>query len=274
MCDFRELWILSDHLATARIGMMRTMANEDPNATYEAGSEISKHLIEVLNRISHHLGGHGIHAPQPGIDRAIDQLKEDGRLSELEEAIGYVSQSVADALTHETFMHLPKATMDYVLGKGQASISERAQLAFPSVIDEFREASQCYAFEQWTACVFHLMRCLEGVTATLAKSLDPQLDLQKARGWSDYQAHIRDCLNGKVAHVSLPSNDPRRSFYEEMGADLKSVRIVWRNPTMHKVKDFDQSRAYAMHQATWTLIEAAATQVNEAAMLIPVDATS
>ena len=107
--------------------------------------------------------------------------------------------------------------------------------AFPPAADDMRAAAMCLAFGQDTACVFHLMRVLEGA---VLKRLLALFNVQEYRVWGQLLLEIERAANSeKVA-------DPkRRALMNELLADLRAVKNAWRNPTMHVAHSYNHDEA-------------------------------
>lgn len=74
--------------------------------------------------------------------------------------------SLSSELREELIFRLPSEKKKY-FAKEDLFGPEVAS-AFPSSIDNIRNAGNCFAVEQWDACVFHLMRVLEHGIQVLA----------------------------------------------------------------------------------------------------------
>ena len=119
---------------------------------------------------------------------------------------------------------------------------------FLDMIEDIVEANNCYALDRNTACVFHLMRVMEKAVQKLAIKLGITLT---GEAWQGVINAIRGQLN-----VSYPSHsDPERIKYESILGHLETVKIAWRNPTMHPKTTYGEKEAKAILSAVEIFME-------------------
>lgn len=109
---------------------------------------------------------------------------------------------------------------------------------FPLAIPDIEDAGKCLALEQGTACVFHLMRIME----VGLKSLANLLGIPYAPSWESYIKQIQDKIGEKHDRkgVDWKCDEP---FFRDVLGDLQSIKICWRNPTMHVVRRYSPDEA-------------------------------
>ncbi len=130
--------------------------------------------------------------------------------------------------------------------------------AFPSAIIEIEEAAKCLALERPTACVFHLMRTVETALKVLAKTLS----IPYAPSWEGYLGQIATQIE-----IKWPKRTPKQkrehAFYSEAHAHLSSLKIAWRNPTMHVVKSYTLEQSEEISGSVRTFMRHLATKLKE-----------
>jgi hypothetical protein len=136
-----------------------------------------------------------------------------------------------------------------------------------NVIDEFpflqvdaEEAGNCFAFENYTACVFHLMRIMEMITKNLAprfkiKPLFPDL---KEKTWGKLVGEIDNQVK-KLKDDTLKQKEKKEKFRHSC-ALLEDVCRVTRNPLMHAniidIKPYNKKQAKdTMDRIVWFMEE-------------------
>jgi len=125
----------------------------------------------------------------------------------------------------------------------QYPFGERVANAFKSSIIDIEEAWKCFAFERYTACVFHLMRTMEVGLRCLGKSLnDPSLDPKSNPTWERILKRCDDELKKPYKDRSAEWQ-LNGQFYSEATANLRAVKDAWRNPSIHVEQNYDQSKA-------------------------------
>jgi hypothetical protein len=127
---------------------------------------------------------------------------------------------------------------------------EKLLKVFPSIRDEVEDAALCIYFGRGTASVFHLMRVMEvGLQALAAR-----LGVPYAPSWESYLSQIKSRIEAKhkTKSVRWKRDEP---FFRDVLGDLQSVKIAWRNPTMHIVRRYTPEEADEVFRAVRTLIE-------------------
>jgi hypothetical protein len=103
--------------------------------------------------------------------------------------------------------------------------------AFPSIRYDIERAQQCYALDQPTACVFHLMRSLE----VPLKSLSSELSIVKhSPTWEAYLSAMATAIQTKFPDKTK-AHAERRVYFTALEGQLRAIKTAWRNPTMHEI---------------------------------------
>ena len=128
---------------------------------------------------------------------------------------------------------------------------------FPSATDDIFEAGTCLALERGTACVMHLMRVVELGLKILASALG----IGSQNNWGSYLHEIDRELTNRLKTAG--KRTPDEQFYAEARVTLDSVRIAWRNPTMHIERLYGLERAEEILIAVRALMRHLATRLTE-----------
>jgi len=108
---------------------------------------------------------------------------------------------------------------------------------FPDLVYDMDEAYKCYVFDRSTACVFHLMRVMEGAIQRLGRILEvPNV---KEKNWQNIISEIKHAIREKYPNAK----DEKRIKYENTLGQLETVKIAWRNPTMHPKVTYTETEA-------------------------------
>jgi hypothetical protein len=112
---------------------------------------------------------------------------------------------------------------------------KQVHLTFPSVIEEVNSACNCYAVEEYTAAVFHLMRVAELGLRALARQNRIKIK-NRTLEYADWQ----DVINGLTKRVTIFENRKRGrareaalAFYKGAIADCSYFKEAYRHPLMH-----------------------------------------
>jgi hypothetical protein len=100
---------------------------------------------------------------------------------------------------------------------------------FPKLVEDIQEAGKCFATARYTACVFHLMRVMEGAVQFLGGKLN--INLVREKNWHN----ILDEVDKAIKNMN-PKNSRQkavRNKYSAASAYLRMVKDAWRNDVMH-----------------------------------------
>lgn len=126
---------------------------------------------------------------------------------------------------------------------------------YAPAISDIEEAGKCLALARPTACVFHLMRVMELGLKGVAKALE----IPYAPSWESYLRQINARIAEKHQHkdAAWRKEEP---FFQEVAGDLTSIKIAWRNPTMHIVRKYSSLEAEQIFAAVRTFMQRLATR--------------
>jgi hypothetical protein len=127
------------------------------------------------------------------------------------------------------------------------------QVQFPETIEDIQEAGKCLALGRHTAAVFHFMRVMEVGIQRLAQRLDIPLTTQTAmrmRTWGDLETAIREKVFG------MNQEGARKAKFAAVLACFHSVRIAWRNETMHPKQTYSAEQGRDVLHAVRSYITA------------------
>lgn len=142
---------------------------------------------------------------------------------------------------------------------------EEFKARFPTANAEIIEAGNCFAFDRFTSCAYHLSRAIEIALRTLFLSLGLPPRIWSVTKWKG----ITDRIGGKIQNNNLRlASDPGwqadRSFYEKAHAFLESARNPIRNFTMHVDVTYpDEGSVRPVWLATEAFMRHLATKLKE-----------
>jgi hypothetical protein len=103
---------------------------------------------------------------------------------------------------------------------------------FPSAFREFQCAGRCYAFDECTAAVFHLMRAIDSGLRLVYESLGETYD---ARNWDGIAKKIEAEMSKKHQDRSQDWK-AKEPFYAGVLTDIRSISRAHRNPALHDIE--------------------------------------
>lgn len=120
---------------------------------------------------------------------------------------------------------------------------------FPASKEDSLRAADCYALEQDTACVFHLMRVSEIGLRAIAKKMRVTLK-DKGKPMPVEFATWDKVINGirtKITQAHAMSKSVRRAkqlqFYSDAADRCTYIRDIWRNEAAHTRKNYNHGEA-------------------------------
>ncbi|MBI4965917.1 MAG: hypothetical protein HY913_21745 [Desulfomonile tiedjei] len=155
-----------------------------------------------------------------------------------------------DELNDRLFMMLLSSSAQYyelpgtILGK---QITEW----WPELIEDATEAGNCFALGRYTACVFHLMRIVERYVQKMGDDLGLPEKITREKEWG----YILNNMRGPIKKRYPNEKNDMRVRYEAVIASLDTVRITWRNRTMHPKATYTKEEAEKIIRAVQTFTE-------------------
>jgi hypothetical protein len=112
--------------------------------------------------------------------------------------------------------------------------------AFPGARRDIAAAGRCYALDEWTACVVHLMRALEYGLRWLATRVGLQPEEVANENWKN----VIDRIEKKIREMEQLSKSPTKSenvqFLSEAATQFRWFKDAWRNDAAHGRMSFDE----------------------------------
>lgn len=130
---------------------------------------------------------------------------------------------------------------------------------YPSVTDDVEDAGKCLALGLGTSAVMHLMRVMEVGLKTLSKALGIE---EHAPTWDAHLKKIQDNISAKreTKSASWKKMEP---FFRDASGDLLTVKMAWRNPSMHIERRYDPDEAEMIFKAVKAFMQRLATRYDE-----------
>lgn len=128
--------------------------------------------------------------------------------------------------------------------------------AFGECSEDIDEACKCFAFERYTACVFHLGRVMEQATARLAKRM------KVGKPDDDWQGNLK-AINKALDAMPYGTKTDRqkRAPYAEAAGFSFQFKEAWRNPTAHPKKTYTREEALDVMNGARTFMDAMARKI-------------
>ncbi|MCH7737526.1 MAG: hypothetical protein IH872_09025 [Chloroflexi bacterium] len=138
---------------------------------------------------------------------------------------------------------------------------EDVAASFQKASFDIEEAGKCLAFDRGTACVFHLMRVMELGLRVLGDALG--IPSTSNRNWDEILNKADKEMKQRRQDQS-PEWQSDEVFFSSAVAHLRSVKIAWRNPTMHIEAKYTEEEAEDIWTHVASFMRHLSTRLSEA----------
>jgi hypothetical protein len=223
------------------IGNALTVAMPPPSLSETLTAEEAERSSKLLSLLDSICQGAEVNVSKD-IKRASDYIT--GVWVKRDEAVFHiknVTNRVADELHEQKFLHVKKDKAPFY--RDLQILDGPVAKKFPRASDDLYHASSCFALEQYTACVFHLMRVMEHCVQRFGRKLRVQIDVQNET-WYQTLEHVNKAIKAMPAGRTATYRQNKKKERYSLAADrLDHVRIVWRNPVMHPKESYEEAEA-------------------------------
>ena len=226
--------------ATGRV-MENVLDQDDGGLVYALGL-----LQGVLEDLTLSVSNEKVRA----IKIAIDLLRKKGARLDIEvikgtllPALQELRSRIQDELEGKVLYHVTPQEVAFI-HQAENLFEATARAQFPEVVEDLSEGAICFGFNRYTACVFHLMRAMEGALGAIGTHF-------KATVINRYGEPLTWGIilgNVKVIVEKLPEG-PDKEKWSEVVVLLHYVKIAWRNTTMHPKQTYTKTEAEAIFEA-------------------------
>lgn len=177
------------------------------------------------------------------LDRLSSEWKKNGAgwPQNISHLFGEAHLRIQEELESRIFLQLAADKAAYADPKWLLNTS--IETAFPSTITEFQNAGRCYAYDESTACMFHLMRVVDFGLRSVAAALGIDYN---ARAWDGIAKAITGKMEEKYQNktVDWRAVEP---MYAEILTDIQAISRGHRNPVLHELeKKYEPKEAHNM----------------------------
>jgi hypothetical protein len=186
-------------------------------------------------------------------ERVLFCLQKQTYAREMRENIRAFTQRVVDDFKGKLLLAIDPVHASYYERKytllGKEAVNKLSDI--PGLTEDAAEAGNCFSLERYTACIFHLMRVMERCVQKMGNDLGLPEKITCEKDWGYILCNIR----GPVKKFHPNEKDEMRIRYEAVIASLDTVRIVWRNPTMHPKATYTEGEAEKIIRAVQAFVE-------------------
>lgn len=249
--------MLHDHRA-GRLYLLGEMVREMIIRAEGRTGKVSSEMASEVRSIREVGQEAGLSVTLYTVDRLLDYLKKPKGLQYREAVtqLNVISNSIEAELHSFKFLRIEAADAKYYQDK--QLFGEDVASRFPTATQDVEEAGKCLALSRGTATVFHLMRVMESGLKALAKALD----IPYAPSWESYIKQIETKISEKHKHkgIKWKRDEP---FFREVLGNLQTIKIAWRNPTMHIVRQYTPEEADDIFRAVRSFMRKISGRIGE-----------
>ena len=161
------------------------------------------------------------------------------RANELARDYKRIRDGLSQEIEKHKFLYLPAEGVLYF--DQEKLFGDAVYDKFPSTRYDIKESGNAFAFELYTACVFHLMRAVEHGLRAIANDRQVQLTTKSGSPYPLDMATWEEALRGLSSELEKVANWERslgevkvqaQGFYTSAIEELRAIK-EWRNSTMH-----------------------------------------
>jgi hypothetical protein len=200
-------------------------------------------------------------------DRIENLLKKLVGIVTLDE-VAHGLKSIRETIDHELkdrhFYYYPPDKAKKLLSLN--SDWQKVHKAFSSTKQDIESAVDCYAVEQNTACIFHLMRVTERGLRALARERGIALAKTDELEWANWEQIIND-IHGSIKAIRIKPKAQARAdaleFYDGALMTFRSYKDVYRNSIIHTRNHYDENDALYVLKHVRLFMEKLSARIDE-----------
>jgi hypothetical protein len=196
----------------ASLGIVSQLPRPAPTPTNTLSDAQKTRLIGLLDLVEQLCTQISVTRISNDVNRAKDYMQR--AYPERERVIFYIeniSNRVIDEIKEEKFLHIENYKLRHY--QNIELVDNTIGKKLPNAAQDLYHAGSCFALEQYTACVFHLMRVMEYCVQRLGKKLRMPIDVSKET-WAQIMDHVNNAIKamrgGKGA--TAPRNRKKQRY--------------------------------------------------------------
>lgn len=130
--------------------------------------------------------------------------------------------------------------------------------AFPSATFDISAAGRCLALDEWTACVFHLMRVLEIGLRDLARWVGLPESSMEFENWKTIIDQIEKQIRNLEQAPKGQEKSEKLQFYSEAASNFRLFKDAWRNHVSHSRAHYDERDAVTVYNSVQAFMQSLA----------------
>ena len=197
------------------------------------------------------------------LDRFVERvLDEDYGLESIATMLPEISRAIGIDMTTHRFLMIPEERREFY-EQAQPPFGDEVADTFPSAKRDISAAARSVALDEWTSCVFHLMRALEVGLHDLAERLElPSAELE-TENWKNIIDRIEKVIRDMEKLPRSREKTEKVRFYAEAMNGFRSFKDAWRNHVSHARAFYDEREALTIYSSTQSFMQVLAQGLGE-----------
>lgn len=160
-------------------------------------------------------------------------------LGEVAILIREMNNNLMVELSSAWFLMIP-ADRRFVYEQPTPIFGDDVYRAFPKAQRDIAAAGRCYALDEWTACVIHLMRALEHGLMWLAERVKLNPEDMKRENWKNIIDQIEKKIRDMESEPKSNEKSLKVQFLSEAATQFRWFKDAWRNDAAHAHVHYDE----------------------------------
>lgn len=172
-------------------------------------------------------------------ERLRRRSRESAPMSELIILIRELEQNLIVEMDEAWFLMVPKDKR-FVYEQPHPIFGQETHDAFPDARRDIAAAGRCFAVDEWTACVMHLMRALEQALRWLANRVGLKPEETEGANWKNIIDRIERKIRELEQRPKSPAKNENIQFLSEAATQFRWFKDAWRNEAAHAHVYYDE----------------------------------
>jgi hypothetical protein len=192
-------------------------------------------------------------------------LQSNTTMARLADAVGQLAVTVLSEMSDLFVGYIPA---DHAkVWNIKKPFGQAVYINFPSARVDATGAGNCFAVEQYSACVFHLMRVVEKALRALARERKIKMIANAPIEWADW-GKILGVLEAEAEKINKTwprgkRKDAALDFYRGVVGELYSFKDCYRNYVTHDRMDYDAHQAASAYHRVSEFMRRLAVHLSE-----------
>lgn len=174
--------------------------------------------------------------------RRLDEKINTATAEVISELLHELHENILVDLSQSIFLSIHFGKREF-FEQTKEPFGEKVSNIFPDAKLDISAAYRCYALDEWTACVFHLMRALEHGLRWLSLEVGLSQDGIRLENWKNIIDRIEKKIRELEQEKKTEDKNRKLQQWSESAAQFRYFKDAWRNHVNHSRKSYDEREA-------------------------------